>query len=85
MKTKNAKNIRTNGQDWNIWKINGINWKITRGAKGANCQGGGGKQGKLPGGAKGKKIAQGGALTLFPHSYSPPLDNTYRLRCITRK
>ena len=48
MKTKHVKNTGTNGQE-------GANWKITRGAKGENCQGG----------KEGKKLHKG-ALPLFP-------------------
>ena len=64
MKTKHVKNTGTNGQE-------GENWKITRGAKGANCQGGG-QTVKI---ARGKKISQmgGGHCPFCPIDIVRPL------------
>ena len=70
---KACKEYRTNGQE------EGANRKITRGAKGGNCQGWqtgkiarGGKRGKLPGGSKGSKQLHRGGIAPLPHSYSLP-------------
>ena len=59
MKPKHVKNTGTNGQE-------GANWKFTRGAKRANCQGGQTGQISRGGGAKGAKNCTGGTLPLWP-------------------